>query len=68
MADPKSVVSFDLEETRYNEIKTEAARLGIPISGFMRLLLSQYFDGISFERKVNDSKETSGVASSSKQK
>jgi len=34
----------------------EAKRLGLSFSAFIRLLLGQYFDGITFERKTDEGK------------
>ena len=34
----------------------EAKELGISLSGFIRLLLSQYFNGVRFERRASKEK------------
>jgi len=39
----------------------EAKRLGVSFSAFLRLLISQYFNDITFERKHHDAEKTKEV-------
>lgn len=38
------VMNFDINPDLYDQIKTEAERLGIPVAGFIRMLAVQYFE------------------------
>lgn len=46
----KKATTISLSEETFNKAQEEANKLGLPFSGFISLLLSQYFDGIRFER------------------
>ena len=37
-----------------NQAKAEAAKLGISVNAFLKMLLAQYFDGIIFQRKAKE--------------
>ena len=49
------ILILQIDRKLKGQITEEANRLGISASSFMRLLASQYFDGITFERKIQTS-------------
>ena len=40
----KAVINIDITQELYDQAKDEAARLGIPLSGFVRMLIVKYFE------------------------
>lgn len=47
----EKMVYFRISEELDALIETEAKRFGIPKSGFLNLLVQNYFDDIRFERR-----------------
>lgn len=43
--------NFMMSEKVWKQIEKESKDLGIPGSGFLRMLIKQYFDGVKFERE-----------------
>ena len=40
----KAVINIDIPQELYDKAKEEAKRLGIPLAGFVRQLMVQYFE------------------------
>ena len=49
--EPRARVVLYLDGDTREKLQKEADRLGISLNGFIRMLLSNYFDGIRFEQK-----------------
>lgn len=44
-------ITFSVTDNAFKLTKEEAERLGISVADFLRMLMTQYFDGIKFERE-----------------
>ena len=55
---PKIKVIFvKMPEAEHQAVRAEAKKLGLSLSAFIRLLIKQWSDGITFEKKKADVSE-----------
>ena len=55
------VIRFRTSTEEKKKFKTEAGKLGISVSAFIRLLFKNWSDGIRFEREENPGADTEGT-------
>jgi len=48
------VIFIRVDDKAYNKVKREAEQLGLSMAGFIRLLISGYFDEVRFTRKTEN--------------